>query len=157
MRKKEVYKRNVEILKFIIVLLVFLSILIIIYYFFLYTKTCQDQECFTESLVRCKRARWTNDAEEATWLYTINGKSGKNCGIEVKLLVIKKGKIDIGKTEGKSMTCYLPLSIASSPEQDLGKCTGPLKEDLQDLIINRMHSYVLENLGEISEELIKPL
>ena len=156
-KKKIEYERKEELLKFIIILFIFLFILVIVYYFFLHTKKCPDQQCFADALLSCKKAKWTNDAEEATWIYTINGRSGDNCEVEVRLHTIKKGKLDLGKAEGKSMNCYLPIGVVESPEQDLGNCKGELKEDLQDLIIKRMHSYILENLGDIGEELISPL
>lgn len=155
--KKGAYRRDVEILKFVIAVVIFLSASAIVYYLLLYTKTCQDQECFSKGIVECKRAEWINDAEEAIWLYTIKGKSEKQCEVEVKLLTVKKGKSDMGEAEGKSMLCSLPLHIMTSPGGDLEKCTGPLKEDLQALVIKRMHSYILENLGEISEEMTKPI
>lgn len=136
-------------------IVIFLLILLAMFYFLLYTEKCQDAACFNEDIIRCKRASWTNDAEEAVWIYTIKGKSEGSCATEVKLDTIKEGKLDIGKAEGKSMVCYLPLGTMAVPGKDLERCTGPLKEELQDLIIKRMHSYILENLGDISEELTK--
>jgi hypothetical protein len=41
----------------------------------------------------------------------------------------------------------------SSPEDDLSRCTGQLKENLQEIIIQKLHAYVVENLGQISKEL----
>lgn len=145
------------ILKLLVVFAVVLAVLLVLYYFFLFTERCENQSCFNNYLVQCKRISWINDAEEATWLYTIKGKSGRTCEVEIKLLVIKKGKLDIGAAEGKSMVCSLPLDVMANPGSDLALCTGPLKEELQDLIIKKMHSYILENLGEISEELVRPI
>ncbi len=157
MIEKRGYYKSKEILKFAIVVSVSLCALMIIYYVFLYTETCKSEDCFITSLTKCRKARWINDAEEAIWLYTIKGISERSCEVEVKSLSIKKGKLDIGEAESKSMTCYLPLGTVSSPEEDLNRCTGELKEELQELIIKRIHSYVLENLGEISKEVTSPL
>lgn len=157
MEEKESYYRNKEILKFIIIVFIFLVILTFVYYFFFYRKICQNKDCFANSLVKCNKAVWINDAEEATWLYTIKGASEKDCEVEVKLLIVKKGKVEMEKAQGKSMTCYLPLNTFMSPEQDLGKCSGLLKEELQDLLIKRLNSYIIENLGQVSEELTKPI
>ena len=55
------------------------------------------------------------------------------------------------------MVCQTPLGSAVSPEQNLKNCNGKLKEDLQEIVIQRMHSYILKNVGEVSEELVKPL
>ncbi len=156
------YSRR-TLVKYLIVIIIILLALFIIYfyiykdYLFIFAEKCQDSDCFNKCLVKCKRARWVNDASEATWLYTIQGKSEENCEIEVELRVVKEGELDIGEAEGKSMKCYIPLGVMASPGKDLARCTGPLKEDLQDLIIKKMHSYILKNLGEISEELTKVL
>lgn len=157
MTEKEGDYRNKEILKFIVVVFIFLLILTFVYYFFFYRRVCKDKQCFANSLVECNKAMWINDAEEATWLYTIKGASENNCEVEVKLLIIKKGKVEMEKAQGKSMTCSLPLNTFISPEQDLGRCSGLLKEELQDLLIRRLNSYILENLGQVSEELTKPI
>ena len=40
-----------------------------------------------------------------------------------------------------------------NPVENLGLCHGLLKEGLQDLIIKKMHTYIIENMGKINEEL----
>lgn len=154
---KEGGSRYAEILKSAIWILVFLIVLVVIYWSLLYTRTCENQECFNTYLLECKKAEWINDAEEATWLYTIKGISEKTCEVEVKLLVIKSGKMDMKEAEGKMMNCKIPEGVVTNPSQNLEYCSGLLKEEFQELIIKRMHSYILENLGEISEELTKPI
>lgn len=151
------------ILKILVVIIIFVVIFVVLYflvykdYFLIFTEKCESKDCFDKHLVECKKASWINDAKEATWFYTIRGRSKGSCEVKVELKVVKEGKSDIGKAEGKSMLCYLPLNMMATPEKDLEKCTGPLKESLQDLIIKRMHSYILENLGEIKEELTKAI
>ena len=51
------------------------------------------------------------------------------------------------------MNCYLPLGDTSYPEGNIQQCKGELKEELQNLIIQKLHSYILENLDKISGEL----
>ena len=165
MKKKRKEKRRVyigfdkklEIIKLSILFFVLLVSCLLTYYFFFYERACLDKECFQKALVECKKAKWKNDMADATWLYTIKGPYKGKCEIEVKLLLAKEGKSDITEAEGKKMSCFLPLSIIENPEQDLNKCNGELKEELQGLMIKRMHSYILENLGEIGEELIQPI
>jgi hypothetical protein len=53
------------------------------------------------------------------------------------------------------MTCYYPLGTAAYAEKDLSKCHGLLKEELQTIIINKLHAYILENLGKVEEGLEK--
>jgi len=154
---KEEYPRRGWILKLLICVVVLLLVALILYYLFLYSRKCSDEACFNKNLVECRRAVWINDAEEATWLYAVRKKIKDGCEVKIQLRTIKQGPVDIGKTEGKSMKCYSPLGVMTSPGQDLTKCTGPLKEAFQDLIIKKMHAYILQNLGEINEELTKPI
>src|SRR3989338_2722717 len=79
------------------------------------------------------------------------------CKIEVKLLQIKKGDLSFSKLEGSSMNCYVQAGSTVAPESDLSNCHGDLKEGLQETIINKLHKYIVNNLGEIGEGLKKPL
>jgi hypothetical protein len=157
MKEKRGYKKGSEIVKFMIVVVVFLIIIATVYYFFFYSEECISQECFLENLASCNKAKWINEAAEASWLYDIKGRSLEKCEINVKLLYIKEGEISVSELEGKSMSCSLPLGLITSPEQNLEDCSGELKEDLQDIIIKRMHSYILKNVGEVTDELISPI
>ena len=49
------------------------------------------------------------------------------------------------------MVCTVLKTDSQFPEKDISKCTGKLKEDLQDILIQRMHNYLLENVGEVQE------
>ncbi len=127
-----------------------------------YSKDCADESCFESSLEKCSRAVWINEAEDASWGYGINGRgflctlNSNLCGeciVNVKLLQVKGGSIDLEKLNGRSMDCYLPFGYAANPQEDLSRCHGILKEEMQDMIIRKMHSYILTNVGRISEEL----
>jgi len=128
-----------------------------VYFTFFYTKKCGDVSCFNTALLKCKKASYMDDAEDATWFYKIKGKSKGECKIRVEILQVKEGTTDMASLEGKDMYCYLPLGIISNPQENLERCHGLLKEEMQKLIINRLHNYIMSNLGEISEELEKPL
>lgn len=157
MEKNRGYNKKLEILKLLIIFLIIFIASSATYYFFFYTETCPDKACFQDSLLKCKKSSWINDASEATWLYVIEKKHKGECKVNVKLLLAKEGKTDISEAEGKEMTCYLPAGIVASPEKDLSKCHGELKESLQEIMITRMHSYILENLEQINEEIFEPL
>jgi hypothetical protein len=55
------------------------------------------------------------------------------------------------------MDCYLQIGDISLPESDLTKCHGRLKEELQEIIIENAHRYIIENIGEINKELNKTI
>jgi len=141
-----------------ILLILFVIILILANYFtFIYTPRCSDISCFEAKLTKCRRASYIKDAEEMAWYYKIKGDSGNKCIVLVKALQAKKGIKEVERLEGKQMTCELPLGIVTPPEADPNLCTGRLKEEMQAMIIEKLHQYILQQIGEISAELIKPL
>ncbi len=157
MIKEVIYGKRLRFIKIAIAVLVLLLIIAIVYAVFSYIEVCSDKECFDQYLVECRRVKWTNNAEEAVWAYRIEGASQAECRVGVTLLSVKTGQADLGIAEKKSMTCYLPLNVVLTPGENLEYCTGPLKETMQDLIIKKMHSYILENLGRINEELTRAI
>ncbi len=124
-----------------------------IYFTFFFYYSCDDLACFQAHQKDCVKTKFVNDGEDTTWKYTIQGKEGDKCEINVEVLVIKKGSADKQKLEEKSMDCYLPLGIITPPESDLSKCNGELKEEMQNLIIQKLHAYIIENVEKIDEEL----
>jgi hypothetical protein len=141
---------------FILTIVIFvLAIAGAVYFSFFYLPKCQNYECFQNYMSRCSKAAYVNDESEASWGYNILGTSNGDCAVKVSLLMAKKGELGIDKYVDDAMTCYYPKGVAAYPEQDLSKCHGQLKEDLQEIIINKLHSYLLENLGKFDESLNK--
>ena len=134
------------------VLLILIIIAVALVGFFLdYTKNCQDQNCFDNAMNSCKKAYFIREDDKAAWSYDIKEKVDDKCAVEVTLLKLKKGNIDIEKLENKKMNCIVEKGT-QFPEEIIANCKGELKEELQDIIITRMHDYILKNLGEIKEE-----
>lgn len=137
-----------------IIATIVLAVAIVYVYFNL--RECKDRECFNAKLVSCSQYRYVDNAEEAVWLYKIQGKSETNtnsCIVDVKLVQIKNGNVAISGGEGKNMVCSLPLGVVVSPPSDIGKCSGQLREFMQSLIIDKLHQYILSNLGQIDQSL----
>ena len=118
---------------------------------------CQNYECWQKYMSRCSKASFVNEEPEASWQYAVLGKSGNQCNIEVKLLMAKKGELRINELVGQEMICSYPIGSVAYAEKDLSKCHGLLKEGLQNVIINKLHTYLLENLGKVEEGLRKAL
>src|SRR3989344_731536 len=137
MEKKREFMLNK---KKIIIMLVLAVLLIAVFFLFIYEKRCFDNTCFEERIVKCRRTSFINDKLDMVLQYNIIGVKGGN---------------DIAVLKGKTMTCLTSLGVISYPEEDISKCSGELKDNIQDLIINRMYVYVLESMGKINEELGK--
>ena len=104
-------------------------------------------------MISCQRTEFVSEGSEASWGYKIIGERNQACSIRVKLLQAKEGSLEIDKIAGEEMTCYYPLGNFNYPEKDLDKCTGKLKEALQEIIIDKMHRYLIENLRDIDQGL----
>jgi len=110
---------------------------------------CENFSCFKENMKRCSVAEYVNEDTDATWTYKILGSSGRDCIVSVKLSQAKKGDLGIAELEGLEMECAYTTGTADYPEKDLTKCHGRLKEELQEIIIEKLHTVIIENLGAI--------
>ena len=146
-------KRKIIIAILIVAFIVVASLLV--YNNLFYLKQCNNFECFQNAMSSCTRASYVNEEPEASWGYKIQGKSGDDCVIDVKLLQAKQGELGIDKLQGYDMSCYYSRGAKAYPEKDLDKCHGRLKEELQSIIIKKLHTYVIENLGKFDESLNK--
>ena len=149
MEKGRIKKRvGIALIILVLALIIFSG-----YFLIFYAKPVSTSQEFTNSLNTCKRVSWIREDVQASWLYTIKGnEKGDACKIEVQLLKIKQGTIDTEKLQGQEMICTMLKTETQFPEKNIAQCTGKLKEDLQDIIIQRMHNYLLENVGEIQQE-----
>ena len=144
--------------RWVIIVLILIVLVAVVYVTFFYYKTCDNYECFRSRQAKCSKASFLSDSPESTWFYRIDGKDSGDCKIFTELRQIKKGKIELTSAlEGKNMYCYLPIGVIQAPEGDISRCHGLLKEALQETIIQKLHNYILGNLGNISEELKKAI
>ncbi|MFC1666123.1 hypothetical protein ACFLZF_00195 [Nanoarchaeota archaeon] len=136
----------------------FLIILIVaIYFTFYYFHSCENMECFRAYQMECAKSEFVNDMGDITWGYTILGRTNGACEIKIKVLKVKQGDLEKKRIEGKDMSCYLALGDDSLPESNLANCHGLLKEELQKIMIEKLHLYIIENIGEIGKELQKAI
>lgn len=139
-----------------ILLIVILALLALaVYFLFFYKVDCRDDECFSDSLLKCRRASYMLENNETLTLYNIEGKSGANCKVNVKLLQLKKGSLELEVLEGKDMDCFVETETLIMPDADINKCHGLLKEEIQDQVIQRMHRQIIENMDSIDQDINK--
>ena len=140
--------------KIAIYVLIVVVVLVILYYFlFVRSIGCNSTECFFDSMADCKSARYLSDVEEATWKYTVKGRENGLCRVDVELYQAKEGSLQLDKLRGKEMSCFYPVGEREYPESDLTKCEGELKEELQGVMIQGLHKYILDNLDDIKDEI----
>lgn len=134
-----------------LVILVVGLILLVWFIFFSY-ENCSNNACLEENLKACDKAKFISKGD-MIFRYTIKGEEGGKCEVNVELLQGKLNDADSAKLEGHEMTCMLPLGVVMQPESNIGNCHGMLKEGLQDLIIKKLHNYLVQNLGKLNLEM----
>jgi len=156
-------EKDVKILKVLsiaIILLIIFVLCVFIYLFFFRTIKCQinDEACFSSSIINCERTSFIRENEEFVTSYNILGKSESGCEITVSIIQVKKGLNELSVLEGKSMNCNVPLGLnIQKPEEDIKNCQGLLKEEIQNIIIQKIHSQLIENMVQIREDITKVL
>lgn len=143
--------KYIKLVTFVILALVFIGLAVKTSFF--YSPRCESFECFEELMKKCEPANYLNDAEEATWRYEVKGMDGGACVVEVTLLQSKAGELGMERMSGYKMECGFPKGVVVYPEKDLAMCHGRLKEEMQGIIIERLHTYIVDNIGEIDETL----
>jgi len=146
--------------KNLLIFSVIVIILILLYFAWIFIfgqyQGCKSWECFNENLAACKKTRFAGGTD-IIFGYQIEGKSGKNCEVTVEFIQGEIPNKEAKELTGKTMTCSLPQGVIMLPESDLSRCTGPLKEKLQEQIISQLHNFIVQNLGQINKELLNPL
>ena len=143
--------------KVLIPALAIIVLVVALYFTLVFHYNCDNLECYKSKQAKCVKTKFIYDTPETTWLYLIEGKTKYRgtdvCEIEVTAVQVKDGNLDRLTLQEESMNCFLPIGLIALPESDLSRCHGILKEKSQELIIGRLHIYIVENIGEVSEGL----
>lgn len=154
--KEEIKKLTSKNSIIISLLIIILGIASLYYSGILFKPTeCKDLACYKEYLLTCKKSFLINEDENYVYRYEILRANGNSyCDIQVKLIKIKNSTtLDSEKLEGLEMICKINRFEDILPEKDMLSCTGELREELQEIIINNLHNVILQNINKINEEL----
>ena len=138
-----------RVVMFFLIVLVLVAVFLVYYLFYDYDE-CFDEGCFFGALESCDKVTFVRVGEDVDWSYKVLGVSVGECDVDVELLRLKKGDLDLEVLDGESMVCDV-LGFKNYPEEDISRCSGKLKEEMQEIVIQRMHDYLLENLGDLEE------
>lgn len=138
-------------LLFALIIIVIASIVYLGYLFIYQAEKCENLSCFQEALETCKKVFFIREDPSAVWRYEVLNGKDNTCNIEVVLLKMSEGEIVVEDLQGKSMVCEVHKGGDKFPEKDMLRCSGVLREELQEILIQRMHNYLLKNIGEIKK------
>ncbi|RZB30301.1 MAG: hypothetical protein SRB1_02581 [Desulfobacteraceae bacterium Eth-SRB1] len=150
--KKEEQEKHFGWKWFVILGVLAILILGIWVMFFSYAK-CETWSCFNNHLENCDRVKFVGGTS-MIFEYVVKGISDGECEVDVQLLQGELNNKELAELEMRKMTCMLPEGVVMIPESDIGNCHGMLKEGLQDLVIEKLHSYLVQNLGRINLEVL---
>ncbi len=144
-------------------ILIFLFLIIVIlslYFSNILKKNCgEDKACFNDALKRCSGAVLTSVSGGNIYIYESYSSFTDECNLKITMAKATPGsELNLrASLEGKSMKCIIQRSRLQeqtfSDMDDLAEmCTGQLKEAMYEMIVQRMYSLVIANLGNISLE-----
>ena len=162
-------KTLVTIRNVLLVLVVIFFIVFLVFFSGIIRKDCKnDLDCFNSKAYACKAAKVNTLINDNVYEFTIYGPSSNTCVIHTTLVKMADGvPLETReKLEGKDMTCHIPRSILK--EQSIVEvngiidyCSGPLKEALYEVLIEKMYALIIQNFNDITKdvkaELIAPL
>ena len=155
-----VARENLRNAKSLIAIVGILAVLISVFMIFFYSQNCSDEQCFKNAMAYCARASYSTANENSSWRYTVDGISlfeKGDCKMTVKNLNVVGDRTTVDAMKGREMTCFIPMTDVSQgimPDQRIELCHGYLKEGLQDLIIIRIHAYLIQNLAVIQQSAV---
>ncbi|MBT3691051.1 hypothetical protein HOG16_02295 [Candidatus Woesearchaeota archaeon] len=147
--KKKKKRRSIVLIPIIVILIFAIGIL-----YYSYEFDCEeDKSCYNRHLENCKKTKLTVMDEGSTFIYQITGKENNQCRTRVTLVDMPiETDPDTAKLfEGKSMDCKLEKGSTFTTEI-LPHCTGPLKEAIYELTIQKMYNILAQSLSDILAE-----
>ncbi len=120
-------------------------------------KDCaRDKICFKQQLNDCKTAKLITIKNDNVYSYTIGSSFGSTCSMTITMERIALGSDPQFRRllEGKSMRCDIPRTDTNTIDPDnfnsfIDYCSGPFKEGLYELVIQRMYTVVVKELSGI--------
>ncbi len=138
----------------VIPLLVIVLFLLLVFFLFGIDDCGSDESCFNEKFSNCERAKYVTEDEGNIFEYKIRGEKSSGCVVIVKVVEVSEYADQEIKDlfNGKSMTCTVPKNQEFNIDA-LSYCTGPLKESMYELIIQKMYGVLAQSLGDIIYQL----
>ena len=137
-------------------LLGLLAIAFIFLIFTTYAKDCErDKVCFDDALDSCMNSKYVHVEDTNNYLYEVKGTRGDYCLMTVHMEKMGLEVDSAVKTrlEGKGMVCEVDPSINVYNTKELSvACTGPLKEALLQMSVEKLYGFVVKTFGQVLVE-----
>ena len=137
---------------------VFFVLFIVGYYTGFLRQNCKDDvSCFEQRARACRPSDLVFVQDNNVYLYSV-GSSIWDCTLHVTLKRVEEGAPqEFKQLEGKKMTCVVPkkeLDAFSFAQFDsyLHYCHGLLKEGLYEIILQRVYSNLVGQMGGILQQ-----
>lgn len=146
---------------YILIIVILLSLLYLIFLSGLIKKNCDDDiNCFNSKAYSCKAAAVKTAINNNLYKFVIYGPSSDRCVIRSTMLSVASGISQeiVEKLEGKSMICNIPKNLLKKEsiieiQNLISYCSGELKEGLYEVLLDKMYTLIVQNLGAIIENI----
>ncbi len=142
--------------------LIFIVMFVIGYYTGFLRENCKDNaECFNSRISKCRASEVLFAKNNNLYRYEIRSSVFGYCEMKVTLERVEAGAgQEFKDLQGKSMKCEIPKKLLNEVSlekfDDMMKyCHGRLKEGIYEIIINRMYSFLVGQLGDVVKEIKK--
>ncbi|MEK6940508.1 MAG: hypothetical protein AABW49_01255 [Nanoarchaeota archaeon] len=159
MKKRNIIKRTsfLTIRNYVLITVILLSLLYLIFLSGLIKKNCGDDiNCFNSKAYSCKAAAVKTAINNNLYKFVIFGPSGDRCVIRSTMLSVANGisQETVEKLEGRSMICNVPKNLLKKEpitemQNLISYCSGDLKEGLYEVLLDKMYTLIVQNLGTI--------
>lgn len=147
--------------KWLIILLVICLLVLTLFYTGVIKKDCsRDKDCFNKALKSCDPAKYLSIRNNNAYSYSIKGRAGDKCVMVIRMEHMAAGTDMelIELLEGKNMVCRVPKNYLEVDELEqiedlIHYCTGPLKEGMYELIIEKLYGLIIQNMGDVINEM----
>ncbi|MBU1245511.1 MAG: hypothetical protein KKH88_02240 [Nanoarchaeota archaeon] len=158
-KKREQKNSFLGLLLFRIIPIILVLIILVLIVKLPHKTNCgNDLNCFNQLASECRPSKVNVIQEENTFEYAIEGLENDNCILTISVVEVSEEASPETTIllEGKSMECSVPIENDLVNIQQNGDilsyCTGPLKESMYELIIQKMYGVIAQNLGSVISE-----
>ena len=142
---------------------IFLAVFVVGYYTGFLRENCKDDiSCFEQRARECRPSDLVYMQHNNVYVYTVGNSIG-DCTISVTLKRVEAGApVEFQNLEGEKMTCSIPknelggLTIENFNSY-MSYCHGILKEGLYEIILTRVYSHLVGQMGDVIKEAEKAL
>ena len=142
------------------IIIISLIVVAILFFINLPVNCKNDSDCFYKNSKTCSKAKVDTEKDRDLMRYNILGSKKDTCVLKITKLKVSEDKSKSFREalEGRDMKCAVPLNILQKTKiteitNINDYCTGPLKEAVLEINLQKMYELIIKNLGNVTSTL----